>query len=458
MRIFYTTDASLDPGTAPAHHVRAVCDQLVRLGHDVTLFAPSVPDEAATDFAVSRLRTVASLPRTLSLQPSLAWRLARAIRRQRPDVIYVRQSLLDAAPGLVALVTGIPLVAEVNGRLLAEWDQTESGALGRLASKRVLPVLQRFNLRAASAVVCVSAGIKTDLDERYRRAAGKTETVANGVDVNVFTPTGRDRARSALGLDPEARYACFVGALQPWQGLDQVVTAFDHLRSSPWRLLVVGDGVERERLAALVARLGLDDTVTFTGRLPVPGVVAHIGAADVCLYYPDRARGEGASPFKVYEYLACRRPVVAADLPGIRREFGDRLVYCDAEAPPALAKALVDLPAGAAARRGAGTDLGCRRRRDRRDPASRRAPVTVRPTHGQVPGPSTGGGHPAGPAGDRSVSAGPAPARAAIRHRPHRRAPADTGRGDGARSPPSRTTGRPAPASTPPSRRADPRR
>jgi glycosyltransferase involved in cell wall biosynthesis len=343
MRISYATDFHFEPHTAPAHHVDVVCRQLASRGHEVTLFAPSVPVDGAVPYTVVRTRDARRL-RTAVVQPALLAELVTAGRRRRPDAIYARQAQLNVAPAAAARLLGVPLVSEVNGRLLAESRQAAVDPASRLLqATRALEVVERLTVGAASRVVCVSAGVRDDLASRHPRSASRMVTVANGVDGDRFRPGDRDAARAELGLAPVARWACFVGALQVWQAVDLMIDAIAGLAAEPgppWHLLVVGDGPEGERLREHARRSGAADRITFTGAVPRDRVPVAIAAADVCLYYPVRARGEGASPFKVYEYLACARPVVAADLAGVRDEFGAAVIPCAPEDPAALAQVL----------------------------------------------------------------------------------------------------------------------
>jgi len=79
-------------------------------------------------------------------------------------------------------------------------------------------------------------------------------------------------------------------------------------------------------------------------------VPEHLAALDICLCYPTRFRENTTSPFKVYEYLACGKAVVIADLAGMREAFGDVVAYAEPEAPAALAEQIGRLVADSAER------------------------------------------------------------------------------------------------------------
>jgi len=119
---------------------------------------------------------------------------------------------------------------------------------------------------------------------------------------------------------PEAPWVVFVGNLVAWQGLDTLVRAAPEvIEACGARIAIVGDGQMRSTLETLAENLGIADRVVFVGSVPYEDVPTYIGAASACVAPFTRARNEaiGLSPLKVYEYLACGRPVVASGVPGI---------------------------------------------------------------------------------------------------------------------------------------------
>lgn len=115
-------------------------------------------------------------------------------------------------------------------------------------------------------------------------------------------------------MAPDARLVVYVGRLVESKGLCELVQAFSALRAREpaARLVLVGDGVMRARLAGLVAAAGLVDCVQVTGGMDHAGVAGWIAAADV-LTLPSWSEGY---PNVLVEALACGCPVVATDVGG----------------------------------------------------------------------------------------------------------------------------------------------
>jgi teichuronic acid biosynthesis glycosyltransferase TuaC len=98
------------------------------------------------------------------------------------------------------------------------------------------------------------------------------------------------------------------------KGMRELVDAFAalHARDAGLSLVLVGDGVMRSELEALVAARGLSGAVRVTGGVDPPDVARWIAAADAVVL-PSWSEGY---PNVLVEAIACGRPVVATDVGG----------------------------------------------------------------------------------------------------------------------------------------------
>ena len=343
----YVTDTQLVEGSAPTIHITEVCEHLAKQGWQVHLYVPHVVGRAVAQSAMRQvaMHTVRCVP----LFPSPGFQLALLARailtREFSDtsVLYARQTHILFAHALLSRVVGCPLVCEFNGRLLSESRQAESSPLARAMLhlgiyRRVL----RFGARSASLSIAVTQGVADDITSTYGLGEGAVRVINNGVNTSLFRPLDRGAAQEKLGLNAALTYLCYVGSLVVWQGLPFIIDSLTRLDPSV-HLLVVGDGPMRRDLDIQVGRLGLRDRVHFAGRVPNALVPLYIGSSHVCVNYPLRIRTGGASPFKVYEYLACGRAIVSANLPGLAEDFGSTLVLCSPESAESLAAAVATL-------------------------------------------------------------------------------------------------------------------
>lgn len=341
MRIFYCTDLFLDQTAAPAIHVSAICDQFAKQGHEIILFAPkigiSLSQSAYEEVLLPTPRTLLSLV----FQPQLLLRLFTRSLRTRPDILYVRHSHLLIVPAIVGFVLRIPLVLEINGIL--EQDAMHINRTFRsrvLLASGVFSLLERINAHAASFCVAVTEGIKEYFVTHYGVRAEKIAVIPNGVDTDLFRPQPQEEARRAVGLDAESWYVGYIGSLHEWQGVRFLLEAANILRDEKHiRFLIVGKGEELPLIESRIRDYGLQNVDI---RPPVPHgeIPVFVNALNICISYPMAFRDGGTSPFKVYEYLSCAKPVISSDLASIRSEFGDVLTYVAPESGVALAEGL----------------------------------------------------------------------------------------------------------------------
>ena len=112
------------------------------------------------------------------------------------------------------------------------------------------------------------------------------------------------------------------GRLVRGKGLEYLIRAIHILRKNhelPMRLLLVGEGSIKERLASLAHKLGLDDSVEFMGWRPFEELPELICRGAIYAF-PSFFEG---MPWAVLEAMACGRAVVASNIPGIKDIIDD---------------------------------------------------------------------------------------------------------------------------------------
>ncbi|HEY5386688.1 MAG TPA: glycosyltransferase [Thermoleophilia bacterium] len=141
-------------------------------------------------------------------------------------------------------------------------------------------------------------------------------------------PVGALSAPQATGgartLVPDEPVSVFqYGKWSPLHGAETVVAAADLLRAEPFRFVLAGEGQLSRALRAEIARRGLVN-VEWVGALSPAELRARTLAADVCLgVFGGSDKAARVVPNKVYDALACGRPVVTAGTPGSRELLHD---------------------------------------------------------------------------------------------------------------------------------------
>lgn len=345
MRIYYLCDVYLNKPMASTTHVREIIVNLLQLGHQVTLLAPAYGRYPGEGFAPTRYlpTTNIRIARVLVFYALIGPALALACLRHRPDIVYIREMLLCTPVQVVAWLLRIPVVVEVNG-----FNDVEMERGGTASRFEVLLArwLQWLNIRLADRLIAVSPKIEAGLVERGVKPS-RIAMFRNGANTTLFRPMERDEACRAAGLDTAYRYVCFVGSFYPFHGIDDLVRAFAHLASEfpDVRLLLVGDGVERSRIIRQVAELNLTDRVLLTGAIRHEQVPLYINSADMSVapYNKQLFDVNDLSPLKIFESLACGRPVISTPILGTLLRDSEAGITVPSEDPEALAKAIVAL-------------------------------------------------------------------------------------------------------------------
>ena len=254
---------------------------------------------------------------------------------------YVRHSWSNIPILIAARALGYRLVTQVDDVQYGRGSQSDASPAADYVKRLAAFMMGRL----AHGVVAVSPRIKTLLVEQFRVPADRVVVLSNGVDIEAIRPVPRAEAIGRAGLAADARYVVFCGRFESWGDFDTLLGAFAlvHKQHSDARLVLVGDGPERERIEARAAQLQIADATILTGfvedRARIGDLIAAATVTVVC--YRD---GFVGSPIKLAEYLAAGRAVVAKDTPGMREaleETGAGIVVPGD--PRAMADAIIAL-------------------------------------------------------------------------------------------------------------------
>ena len=264
--------------------------------------------------------------REMRLMRATERRLGEIVARVQPDVIQAHSPVLNAIPALrVGQRLGIPVVYEVR----AFW---EDAAVDHGTSREwdlrygLTRNLETYALKRAAHVTTICEGLKREIVGRGVPDSRVT-VIPNAVDIGSFRfdEPADSRLKRELGLEGTTVIG-FVGSLYAYEGLDLLIDALPRIvaERDDARLLLVGGGPHESVLRSAAARLGLNDKVVFTGRVPHGDVHRYYSIIDVCAYPRHSMRlTELVTPLKPLEAMAQGRLVVASDVGGHRELIRD---------------------------------------------------------------------------------------------------------------------------------------
>nr|WP_236773940.1 polysaccharide biosynthesis type 4 glycosyltransferase UppD [Agrobacterium tumefaciens] len=302
------------------HKVGIVCDSSTGGAHEERLFAQITP---MLELGLTRL----PIRRSISPGDLMAlWKSYKHIKSLRPDILHGH----SAKGGALARLIGSLLRA--NRYRVARLYSPHGGSLhyDRNSVKGQLFLrLERFQERFTDALCFVCKYEQTAYETKVGKPRTRTAMIYNGVQESEFeTVPPREGAAHFL----------YIGMLRDLKGPDVFIRAFARMERSigqPMSGVIVGDGPDRDKYAAMIDQAGLSRRISMHPAMPARQAFELATTVVV----PSRAE---AMPYIVLEALAAGKTVIASHVGGIPEVLGeDSEALVPAGDADALAKIMV---------------------------------------------------------------------------------------------------------------------
>jgi len=335
MNILYISQYfSFKPKHAAAVTTYEIVKRLSEKGHTVTVLVPNVDPEESRNINSKELlkfqvHPLSHFPHAKVQKSTLLrfwtislwyvflvlWILKGAQKKKYEIVIamYHSNHLATASAYIVSRILKLPLIVKEHD-LIPEFEDPK--ILRRLLTRFLmavnLPIIKR------SEVVLVLGNDRKEMVHKfYGIVEKKLVLFPNGVDPHNFTSnSNRNFLSEILGLELEdCRILLYVGALTKNRGLENLVIAMPLIleKHPQTKLIVVGEGPERERLINLATQQKVNGNIKFIGNIEHCTIPNLISSADVTIGPLISSIPNSTSfPIKVLEYMACGKPVVGS--------------------------------------------------------------------------------------------------------------------------------------------------
>ena len=230
----------------------------------------------------------------ITVLPFIFFKSLSVIREEKIDVIHCQGFLSGLLGYLLSKLTNIPYIITVQ-RL----EQSKS-FLRKLVYK--------------NAKICIGASNK--IKEYFQQIECKNiEVIPNGIDVKRFQNLNRGENRKKMDFNNEF-VIITVARLEKVKGLKYLIKALDILKNKSgenYKLLIIGEGSERDNLKNLTKKLKLENSIKFLGQISNQDIPNYLSASD-CFVLPSISEGFG---IVILEAMAANVPIVATRVGGI---------------------------------------------------------------------------------------------------------------------------------------------
>lgn len=277
---------------------------------------------------------VGSSRHKIAFDAYLAGKTLKEVLRYRPDVVHGHMHEGALIGGVMARATGVPLVFDYQGSLTAEMVDHHFLDPNGWVYPWAYRLESMITRRLPQAILASSGQAVALLRDQFKVEAERIHALPDCVDAGQFDRSrfpyspAEHPLRARLNISPDTTLIGYLGLLTDYQGIPHIVESAVELRrrGEDVHFLIMGyPNVEHYQT---VARLrGVDDIVSFTGRIPFAQAPYFLAACDVAVA-PKMSSSEGSG--KLLNYMAMELPIVAYDTVVNREYLGELGTYAPA--------------------------------------------------------------------------------------------------------------------------------
>ena len=296
---------SLDPLTSGGGirtYIKYLSTNLLDLGHKVTLISPRSNREKAE---LNYIPIGSNSPSNLTFVIKL---FLKVINANISDDTILCGNRADFIFPFIFLKKGGHKCLIIHG------NQYSAVKEKSIIMYRLFSIVEKYTMKRIDYIVYVGNESKRNYENRFKEHVDKVPftIIPVGVDTNLFNIIDKDRSYSETGLSKDKKIIMSVGRLNKEKRYDIAIESIYLLsqKRQDFRYYIIGDGPEKENIASLIQKYGLEETVFTLGLVEYRKIPLFLNCADVFLLTSDRENG----PIVLKEAMATGCPAVSTEV------------------------------------------------------------------------------------------------------------------------------------------------
>lgn len=240
------------------------------------------------------------------------FKLYSIIKKEKPDIIHTHTAKAGTLGRLAAICAGVPVkIHTFHGHIFDGYFSP--------ARAKIFLFIERFLALFTDRIIIVSKAVKEEIVNKLKITNdSKSMVIPLGLDLNNFINCDRlkGKFRKKNNLSEDTMLVGIIGRLVPIKNhkmfLDVAHRIKDVLPKLKIRFVIVGDGECRNEIELYAKKIGISDSVIFTGWVDgLPDIYADLDIVALT------SLNEG-TPVSLIEAMASAKPVIATDVGGVR--------------------------------------------------------------------------------------------------------------------------------------------
>ncbi len=236
---------------------------------------------------------------------ALASKMVDVVKHEKLDVLHVHYAIPHATAAQLA-----KQILETEGIKIPFITTLHGTDITLVGKEKIYAPIVKYSIESSDVVTAVSQSLKQETNDIFGTTKD-IKVIPNFIDVSRFKKEEKDHFRTAICPNNE-KLLIHISNFRKVKRVDDVIRVFCKIKETvPAKLLLVGDGPERDAAESLCRELGACNDIRFLGKLNA--ITEVLSVCDLFLM-PSEKESFGLAAL---EAMACEVPVVSSDVGGI---------------------------------------------------------------------------------------------------------------------------------------------